>query len=166
MFKVGDTVIHPKLGACQVKQIISHPILGEEERCLVLIPLFENHNNLKIPLPVKNSHEVGLRRPVTIRGVEAIKAFLSQKVDGAQVNGQEVSLPSLRNKLASGDPQQIAEAIRDLHAKITQDDGKYASARRLSFLKEAKEQLAREVSISTGLTIKEASVKIYSILEA
>lgn len=165
MFKIGETVIHPRLGACQVKQIVTHSILGEEQRCLVLVPLFENYNNLKITLPVKNSQEVGLRKPVTLQAVEAIKAFLSQKIDGSQVNGQEVSLPSLRNKLASGDPQQIAEAIRDLQAKVTQDGGKYASARRTSFLQEAKECLAREVSISTGLTIEEVSVKIYSILE-
>lgn len=166
MFKVGETVIHPKLGACQVREITTHLILGEEQQCLVLIPLFENHNNLKITLPIKNSHQIGLRRPVTIQGVEEIKTFLSQKIDGSQINGQEVSLPSLRNKLASGDAQQIAEAIRDLHAKITQDGGKYASARRESFLEEAKQHLAREISISTGLSIKRVSIQIYSILKS
>jgi RNA polymerase-interacting CarD/CdnL/TRCF family regulator len=127
--------------------------------------LFENHNNIKITLPIKNSHQVGLRKPVTTQVVETIKIFLSQKIDGAQVNGQEVSLPNLRNKIATGDPQKVAEAIRDLHAKITQDGGKYANPRRKSFLQEAKRQLAREISISTGLTIKQVSTQIYSILE-
>lgn len=166
MFKIGETVIHPKLGVCQIKEIKTHLILGEEQRCFVLIPLFENYNNLKITLPIKNTASVGLRKPVTIQGIEEIKTFLSQKIEGTEINGQEVSLPSLRNKLASGDPQKIAEAIRDLHVKITQDGGKYSSARRQSFLKEAKECLAREISISTGLSIKEVSVEIHSILKS
>jgi len=165
MFKVGEIVIHPKIGACQVKEIKEQVILGEKHQCLVLIPLFENHNKLKITLPIENSSKVGLRKPLTTGGVEKIKAFLSQKIDGKEINGQEISLPVLKNKLTSGDPLKIAEVVRDLHAKIKQDGGKYANAQRRSLLKRAKERLIRELSLSMSLSVEEASIEIRSILE-
>lgn len=166
MFKVGEAIVHPKIGACRVKAIKEQVILGEKHKCFVLTPLFENHNNLKITLPVENSAKVGLRRPITEEQFEEIKVFLSQKINGEEINGQEISLPVLQGKLSSGNPLKIAEVVRDLGAKIKQDGGKYASARRRSFLKMAKMHLVREVSLSAGLSIKETTIKISSILES
>lgn len=164
MFKVDEAVIHPKIGACQVKEIREQIILGKKYQCLVLFPLFENHNNLQVILPVENSSKVGLRKLITIKKVEEIKVFLSQKIDGEKINGQEISLPVLRNKFMSGDPLKMAEVVRDLTAKIKQDGGKYANAQRRSFLKKAKKHLIRELSLSMGLSVQETTLELHSLI--
>jgi len=164
MWKVGETTIHPKIGACQIKEIKELVILGAKHQCLVLVPLFENDNNLKVTLPVENSGRVGLRRPISIEKIEEIKLRLSQKVEAEAINGQEISLPVLQNKILSGDPFKIAEVIRDLHAKIKQDGGKYANARRQAFLKKTQQRLIREISLSSGISIRETTLQIRSLL--
>lgn len=164
MFKIGETVIHPKIGACQVKEIRELVILGGKHQCLVLIPLFENNNNLKVTLPVENSSRIGLRRPISIEKLEEVKIRLSQKVEAEAINGQEISLPVLRGKIFSGDPLKIAEVVRDLHAKIQQDGGKYASARRRTLLEKAQERLVREISLSMGVSIRETVLQIRCLL--
>lgn len=165
MFKVGEVVIHPRIGVCEVKEVREQVILGKTYQCLVLIPLFENHNNLRITLPVENSSKVGLRKPITTEQVEKIKIFLSQKINGEEINGQEISLPILQSKLSSGDPLRIAEIVRDLHAKIKQSGGKYANAQRRSFLKKAEDRLVREMSLSMSLSIQKITLEIHSLLE-
>lgn len=162
MFKIGDAVIHPRLGACLVKEIKIQVVLEEEHNCLVLVPVFENHNNLKITIPVENGSKIGLRKPMGPDQMEKVTAILSQTT--SEVNGQMLSLPILKNKLASGDPLKIAEVIRDLSAKIKQDGGKYASARRRSFLKIAETRLTREISLTKGASVQKTSLEIYSLL--
>lgn len=162
MFKIGDTVIHPRLGVCQVKEIKTQIVLEEEHNCFVLVPLFENHNNLKITIPVENGSKIGLRKPINPTQIEQVTTILSQTT--SEINGQKISLPILKGKLASGDPLKIAEIIRDLSAKIKQDGGKYASARRRSFLKTAETRLTREISLTMGVSIQETTLEIHSLL--
>ena len=166
MFKIGEVVIHPALGPCRIKAIEERKILQETQKCFILIPIFDNENNLTIILPVQNSKKIGLRKPLSQEKIEEIKEILSQKIDGRKIDNQEISLPILQKKLSSGNPYIIAEIIRDLHAKIRQDGGKYASARRRSFLKKAEQRLIREISLSTGLSIKEVRSEINLILRA
>jgi CarD family transcriptional regulator len=164
MFKVGETVIHPKFGACEVIKITIQTILGEEQKCLVLTPLFENHNNLKITLPTANTDKIGLRQPMGEETIEEIEVLLTQQVNGEEINGAQIALPMLHNKLSSGNPFKIAEVIRDLSAKIKQDGGKYDNANRRALLKQAKKRLASEMAASLEISIFEARRKIHSVL--
>ena len=165
MFKLGEVVIHPTLGPCRIKEIKEKIILGKSQKCLVLVPFFENKNNLTAIIPMKNAKKVGLRKPLDKDKIEEIKELLSQKIDGREIDNQEISLPVLQKRLASGNLFTIAKIVRNLHAKIQQDGGKYASARRRSFLKKAKQTLIREISLSTGLSLKEVSNQVKLMLQ-
>lgn len=164
MFKVGQVVIHPKFGACEIRKSVTQTILGEKQKCLILTPLFENHNNLKITLPVTSVEKIGLRKPIGEETIEKIEIILTQPIANEEVNGDRVTLSVLRNKLSSGNPFKVVEVIRDLSIKVNQDGGKYDNPNRRALLKQAEIHLANEVAATLGISILEASRKIHSIL--
>lgn len=163
MYRVGDRVIHPKFGACKIKAVEEKIILGKKQDCLILTPLFDNPNKLIITLPLVNAEKVGLRQPITEEHFEKIEVLFQKTPDSETLHSQ-ITTQVLKEKLTSGQPGKLAEILRDLSIKMTQDGGKYANANRRSMFRRALKLLASELAISKNIPVSEAKSQLEAAL--
>ena len=137
-FKAGDHVVYPTHGVGQVQGIEEIPVAGQSLKVIV-ITFEENRMTLKVPMAKAASS--GLRKLAsekvmgeamdTLRGRARIKRTMWSR------RAQEYE-----QKINSGDPIAIAEAVRDLHRNAGQPDQSF-SERQIYEL--ALDRLAAEV---------------------
>ena len=59
MYKIGESVMYPKEGACSVNDIVTKKINHEMQKYYELSVIF--NSNLKISIPVLNADRIGIR---------------------------------------------------------------------------------------------------------
>lgn len=59
MYKIGESVMYPKRGACSVNDIVTKKINHEMQKYYELSVIF--NSNLKISIPVLNADRIGIR---------------------------------------------------------------------------------------------------------
>ncbi len=112
-FEVGQTVVHPHHGAAVVDQFEERELDGEVARYVVL-RLEEADLTLKVPSGL--CEEVGIREVIDADAVTEIMDVLSDEPDTSNKHWAR-RLKRNQRRMRSGDPEQVAEVIRDLCAK-------------------------------------------------
>lgn len=148
-FSVGDKVVYPKLGAGQ--------IVGEKHQ--ELMEGYEHYYVIEIPskgsilyVPMSRIEGMGVRSimsEATLHQVLEILAGPPQELPTESRTRQEQVL----EKLETGDPIEIAEALRDLTwrnhvASLTKKDN--------DLLNQGKDFLAAEIALATDRKLSEA----------
>lgn len=110
-FHVRDAVVHPNYGTGVITEIKERHILGQGKRYYSIDLLGEPGTTVMVP--VGKEERVGLRRPITQKGLNRVWRILRAKPEDLPSDHKE-RYALIQEKLQEGDAFQIAEAVRDL----------------------------------------------------
>lgn len=107
---VGDNVVYPKHGVGQITDIEELELIeGFEEYYVVEIPT----KRLTLRIPIDQIDELGLRPVMRKSKLDTVMEILQSEPNRLSKNNKKRQ-GGLREKLGSGYPIEIAEAVRDL----------------------------------------------------
>lgn len=148
-FAVGDPVVYAAHGAGRVAARERRTLVGVEQEVVVL----ELGHGLRVTLPIERARE-RLRPLVSEADVRRVQQTLHDDGEACE-RGWRTRLKQGRAKLASGDPLELAEVVRDGIRRNGSLGGQGAtpklteSERRLYV--QARQLLAREIGAARGL---------------
>lgn len=148
-FVVNDMVVHPIHGAGTIRQIAPTNISGESTECVIVDLVVGNAGVL---LPVDNLDSTGLRHVVDNKTLEKALKVLTQDAEPLPKDWRR-RIETLRNLVHSGDPGLVAQAVRDIQARSSENKMNPSEKRVLA---EAIGVLAGEVALVKGIDIEEA----------
>jgi len=120
MFQVGEKIVYPGHGIGEIVSIESRTISGSSQNFYILKII---DSDMKVMVPVDNSHSVGLRK-ITPRGeIQKIYDILKDRtnmVEDTQTWNRRHR--EYTEKINSGSIFEIAEVLRDLYVlKLDKD---------------------------------------------
>lgn len=155
---VGDYVVYPTHGVGQVAEIVEETIAGMNIEFLV-VRFAKNRMTLKIP--VDKIEVSGLRKLSTEyeikKAIDIMKTSPQQKRIVWAKRAQEYE-----EKINSGDPQVVAEVVRDLYKRSDKLEQSFSERQ---IYEQALSRLADEYAVIYGLPSDDAIAKIESIME-
>jgi len=154
-FEVGHPVVHPGQGAGVIAGIVELSLDGEAQH-YYRIELVNGAGMLLVP--VEQAEQIGLRD--AIAGAAAIRIVL-QKEPRDLHDDHKARQAGIQNQIRSGDPREVARALRDL-AYRERSDGLTSRDERLR--DEAAEMLTGELAVAEGLTLDVAQARLREIL--
>ena len=108
-YKIGETLVEPTVGVCQLEGIRRINMDGKEENYYIF-----KAQNARVLVPKSQLHKRGIRAPMTKEDVKKIFAFLKIPVSPTRSDAR-IQYMSYRNVMKSGDPQKITKLLRDLY---------------------------------------------------
>ena len=156
-FKTGETVVYPKHGVGEIIKIESMEIANIKTMFYVVKM---EQSKLTIRVPLEKQEEVGLRKIASKKIIDNVFEILKLKPKIKRImwsrRAQEYD-----TKIFSGEPQKIAEVVRDLFRKNTQSEQSYSERQMFQV---AIERLAREVAAVEKTDYFQSTEKIETIL--
>ncbi|MBQ2312043.1 MAG: CarD family transcriptional regulator [Firmicutes bacterium] len=140
MFTVGDKVVYPMHGAGLVEKIEDRQILGET-RAYYIIRI--KGGNMQVMVPVRGAEDIGLRYVVDPKEFDEIYKVLGSESTPMDENWNRRNRDNME-KLKTGDPEQVAEVIRNL---VRVDRVKKLSTGEKKLLNTAKQILCSEMTM-------------------
>jgi CarD family transcriptional regulator len=156
-FSVGDKVIHPGKGAGQIVAVRHQELVeGFEDYYVIEIP----DRELTVSVPVHKAAELGVRQVMSRSQLTRVLATL-RGTPKQLPRGYRKRQDQILEKLKTGHPVQVAEAVRDLTwhhqvAHATKKDG--------DLLARGRQFLAGELALLTDEEITAAREKIDAAL--
>jgi RNA polymerase-interacting CarD/CdnL/TRCF family regulator len=157
VFKVGETVVHPKFGAGVVVEL-RKITYQERERSYFCIELVENRGTLM--LPMEAVEEAGLRVPMPDMSlIEEVFDYAPETLN----NDIHVRQAAIEAKLSSGSLVQVIQVLRDLSwrdqtIKLSYTDHK--------FKEQALSKLIEELMFNSTLKVSEIKSMIEQLVAA
>jgi RNA polymerase-interacting CarD/CdnL/TRCF family regulator len=136
-FKVGETVVEPTVGICQLEGIRRMEVDGKEENYYIF-----KASNSRVLVPRSQIDKRGIRRPMTKDDVKKIFTFLKIPVSPTR-NDARLQYMSYRNVMKSGEPQKITKLLRDLY---TLDQADELKGKEREIMDQARRFLCDEIS--------------------
>jgi CarD family transcriptional regulator len=115
-FKIGEVVVEPTIGICNIEGVTRKTIDGITEDYYVF-----HSGNAKVMVPKSQIDKRGVRKPMTKDGVKKIMSLLKVPVSPQRTDARQQYL-MYRDILKSGDPQKITKMLRDLYTLEQMDD--------------------------------------------
>ena len=143
-FDVGDTVVHPQHGTATIEATEERRLDGETVQYLVLRTV---DDNLTLKVPSDIFEDVGIRDVIGEDAVDEVMRLLRQESPKSKKSWQRRRARN-EKRLRSGDPEELAEVIRELSAR-EQRRGRLSPSE-LQQLASARELLRDEVVAATG----------------
>ncbi|MBQ9826147.1 MAG: CarD family transcriptional regulator [Firmicutes bacterium] len=140
MFVVGDRVVYPMHGAGLIEKIEDRQILGET-RAYYIIRI--KSGNMQVMVPVKGAEDIGLRYVVDAGEFDEIYKVLGSESTPMDENWNRRNRDNME-KLKTGDPEQVAEVIRNL---VRVDRVKKLSTGEKKLLNTARQILCSEMTM-------------------
>ena len=140
MFVVGDRVVYPMHGAGLIEKIEDRQILGET-RAYYIIRI--KSGNMQVMVPVKGAEDIGLRYVVAPGEFDEIYKVLGSESTPMDENWNRRNRDNME-KLKTGDPEQVAEVIRNL---VRVDRVKKLSTGEKKLLNTARQILCSEMTM-------------------
>jgi CarD family transcriptional regulator len=136
-FKIGDTVVEPTLGICNIEGVRKMTVDGIEELFYIFIS-----GNAKVMVPRSQLPKRGIRKPMTREEIKRIYTMLKQPVSPTRGDARTQYL-NYREILKSGKPQRIAKLLRDLY---TLDQSDELKGKEKEIMEQAKQFLVDEIT--------------------
>jgi len=147
---IGDKIVYPMHGAGIIEQIEEKKILGETREYYVLkVPC----GDMKIMIPVDNSHDIGVRSIVSDEELMQVIQVLEAKSTEMSTNWNRRYRENME-KLKTGDVLEVAEVVRNL---MRTDRERKLSTGEKKMLSNAKQILLSEIILIKDIDMKEAS---------
>jgi CarD family transcriptional regulator len=109
-FKIGDIVVEPSIGICNVEGIRRMTVDGETQEFYV----FHAPNNTTVMVPKSQIEKRGVRKPMSKDDAKKVMALL--KVPTApNRNDAKMQYVAYRETMKSGDPTEISKLLRNLY---------------------------------------------------
>jgi len=140
-FKIGETLVEPTVGICQLEGI----------RRIEMDHVVENYyifkaQNARVLVPRSQINKRGIRQPMTKDDVKKIFAFLKIPVSPTRSDAR-IQYMSYRNVMKSGDPQKITKLLRDLYTLDQLDELK---GKEREIMDQARRFLCDEIAYVRG----------------
>ena len=161
MFKIGQAVVHPAHGPGEVVQIKTLSTLGSGKRYYSIRLL--DGSETEVWVPVQDAQQQGLRPPINKSRVPEIWRRLRATAETLPTDHQK-RYEVVREKLETGQPLSIAEAIRDLSWKDYTVRSLTSEGKRL--YDKGIRMLTTEVALVQGSEPETVETKISRILDS
>lgn len=136
-FKIGETLVEPTVGICQLEGIRRMTVDGIEENYYIF-----KSSNARVLVPKSQINKRGIRRPMTKDDVKKIFSFLKIPVSPTRSDAR-LQYMSYRNVMKSGEPQKITKLLRDLY---TLDQADELKGKEREIMDQARRFLCDEIS--------------------
>lgn len=137
-FRIGDTVVEPSIGICQVEGIRRMTVDGQTMEYYV----FHAPNNTNVLVPKSQVEKRGVRKPMTKD--EAKKVLAALKVPTSpNRNDARMQYTAYREIINSGDPTRISKLLRDLY---TLDQTNELKGKEREIMEQARKFLIDEIT--------------------
>jgi CarD family transcriptional regulator len=142
-FVEGDFVVYPTHGVGKVERIAVEDIAGHR---LELIHITFDENRMTLRVPVNKARTAGLRKLSSRKQFDDVLATLKGRARIKRTMWSRRA-QEYEAKINSGDPQAIAEVVRDLHRNSGQPDQSFSERQ---IYEAALERLAAEYGALEG----------------
>ena len=158
-FTVGQTVVHPNHGAAVLERTEDREFGGEKRQYLVFsVP----EQDLVLKVPIEACEEVGIREPVNkTAGRRILKQLQGETVLKKGTWARQFK--ARQRRVQSGDPEKIADVVRDLHVKYGEKGRLSAAEKRLQT--KARKMLIGELAAALEIEYEKAEAKVDRALE-
>ena len=157
-FAEGDYVVYPTHGVGKVEKIAREEIAGHH---LELIHITFEENRMTLRVPVAKARSAGLRRLSTRKMFDEALAVLKGRARVKRTMWSRRA-QEYEAKINSGDPQAIAEVVRDLHRNAGQPDQSFSERQ---IYEAAMDRLAAELAALDQTDKAAALVKLGNFLK-
>jgi CarD family transcriptional regulator len=150
---VGDVVVYPSHGVGSVVARESRPLLGEMREVVVLDLI----DGLAVTLPVEKALKV-LRPVLSEAELQMVQKTLRES-DPRSEEPWPKRRQAAQEKMAGGDPRELAEIVRDAaqrEQRPRSKGGSLLSSGEKTIYTKARRLLAGEISVASGLEPVEA----------
>jgi CarD family transcriptional regulator len=159
MFEVGDKVVHAHRGAGRILDIEKLQCLGSN-REYYAIELLDG-TETRVWVSIRDAEKGELRQPITRAKLGQVWRILQDKPKDLPSDHHE-RYRIIEEKLDSGDPLSVAEAMRDLAWKNDAVRSLTTEGRRL--YQRSIDVLSSEVAVAGGDTLESVKTKISQVL--
>ena len=121
-FVEGDHVVYPTHGVGKVERIATEEIAGHT---LELIHITFDENRMTLRVPTNKARTAGLRKLASKKQFDEVLATLKGRARIKRTMWSRRA-QEYEAKINSGDPQAIAEVVRDLHRNAGQPDQSFS----------------------------------------
>jgi CarD family transcriptional regulator len=160
MFQIGDTVVHAHRGAAQIVDVDKLSCLGSD-REYYAIELLDG-TDTRVWVSVQDAENGELRQPLAKKRLTKVWRVLKTEPHDLPADHKE-RYKEIEKKLNSGDPVQLAEALRDLAWKRETVRALTTEGRRLH--QRCLDHLSSEVAVARGDNLESAKSEISTILD-
>jgi CarD family transcriptional regulator len=157
-FVEGDHVVYPTHGVGKVERIATEEIAGHK---LELIHITFEENRMTLRVPVTKARTAGLRKLATRKMFDEALAVLKGRARIKRTMWSRRA-QEYEAKINSGDPQAIAEVVRDLHRNAGQPDQSFSERQ---IYEAAMDRLAAELAALDNTDKLTAAGKLASFLK-
>ncbi len=140
-FKIGDTVVEPSIGVCQVQGIRTMIVDGSNEDYYIF-----QGNNAKVMVPRSQLEKRGIRRPMSKEDARKVTGALKVPVNPTRGDARLQYL-EYQETMRSGDPARISKLLRKLFILDQSDDLK---GKEKELMEQAKKFLVDEITFTQG----------------
>ena len=158
-FSIDEYVVYPTHGVGQITGIEEQEFVGTKLEFFVVN--FEKEK-MTLRVPIGKAPQTGMR---SLSSPEKMKSALTTLKGRARVKRTMWSrrAQEYEAKINSGDPQSIAEVVRDLHRAEDQPEQSYSERQ---IYEAALDRLVREFAAVEGLDEEQATSRIEKVLQA
>ena len=160
MFEIGDTVVHAHRGAAQIVDVGKLNCLGSNKDYYALELL--DGTDTRVWVAVQDAENGELRQPLARKRLAKVWRVLKTEPRELPSNHKE-RYKEIEQKLDSGDPVQLAEALRDLAWKRETVRALTVEGRRLH--QRCLDHLSSEVAVARGDNLESVKSEISTILD-
>lgn len=155
-FKIGDTVIHPTFGICEIIKTEEKTINGHFTNCYVM-----SSSNMTIWVPIDESEQCSLRTPTAPdEFIKTLPILTSpnEKLDDDRLLRKQ----HLTDQLQDGQLASICRVVRDLNGYKR---GSKLNDQEKSIFDRAKRSLLTEWTYSLGIPQQQAHLAMETMLQ-
>jgi CarD family transcriptional regulator len=157
-FKVGQDIVYPKYGVGKILEIKAKA-LPEGRTMGVLIRFPARH--MEVWVPEERLRLTKVRKPVNKVQARKIYSILKRRASFRTSSKAKERAQFYKDKVLSGDPVELAEAVRDL-ARLS--IRKSLNVREAEIANAALRTLVRELALATGKDIEVVRGELDDIL--
>lgn len=158
-FLAGDYVVYPAHGVGKVLEIEKQVISGME---LELFVISFERERMTLRVPVMKAKNSGLRKLSTKKVMDSALTTLKGRARTKRAMWSRRA-QEYEAKINSGDPESIAEVVRDLHRSATQPEQSYSERQ---IYEQALERLSCELAAVEEIETEAATEKLEKLLRA
>lgn len=155
MFKIGDAVFHPALGAGVVMGF--EELRRREKRDLYYRIELLGQPGSSLMIPVGAAETIGLRPAIPRSRLDRVWRVLRAS-PGTLPEEHKARYKLLEEKLRSGDTMQVAEAVRDMTRRQQERNG--LTGRGKKIYQRGMTLLAGEIAAARGIALADAEAQI------
>lgn len=156
-FKIGETVVEPTIGICQVEGIRRMTVDGQVMECYV----FHAPNNTTVLVPKDQILKRGVRKPMSKEEAKKVIAKLKEPTSPNR-NDAKMQYTAYRETLNSGDPIRISKLLRDLY---TLDQANELKGKEREIMEQARKFLVDEITYIREDTKNKTSEEVNEALK-